>query len=251
MSGHNKWSSIKHKKGKADAKRGKIFSKLLREIQVAAKIGGGDPDHNPRLRAVIDKARAENMPKDNIANAVKKGTGELASGESFEETLYEGYGPNGVAVMVHALTDNKRRTSAEVRHVFSRYGGNMGESGCVSWIFSEKGYFIFNSSDVDIDELMEIALEAGASDVEESDDIIEVTTEPADFITVKEVFDEKGLKYQSAEITMVPQTTVKLTGKDVSKMLRLMEAFEDLDDVDNVYANFDISMEEMENFSDE
>jgi len=251
MSGHNKWSSIKHKKGKADAKRGKIFSKLLREIQVAAKIGGGDPDHNPRLRAVIDKARAENMPKDNIANAIKKGTGELATGESFEETLYEGYGTKGVAVMVHALTDNKRRTSAEVRHVFSRYGGNMGESGCVSWIFSEKGDFIFNKNDVDADELMEIALEAGAADIEETDDIIEVTTEPKDYISVKEIFDEKGLKYQSAELTMIPQTTVTLTGNDVHKMLRLMEAFDDLDDVDGVYANFDISMEDMENFSDE
>ena len=251
MSGHNKWSSIKHKKGKADARRGKIFSKLQREIQVAARIGGGDPEHNPRLRAIIDKARAENMPKDNIMNAIKKGTGELSSGETFEEAIYEGYGPNGVAVMVHALTDNKRRTTAEVRHVFSKYGGSMGETGCVSWIFSEKGYFIFNKNDVDIDELMDIALEAGAQDVEESDDAIEVTTDPKDFMTVKEIFDEKGLKYQSAEITMVPQTTVKLSGKDVERMLKLMEAMDDLDDVDNVYANFDISLEEMEKFSDE
>ncbi len=248
MSGHNKWSSIKHKKARVDAQRGKLFSKLIREIQVAARMGGGNPETNPRLRAVIDKAKAANMPQDNIIRAIKKGTGELDDGARYEEVIYEGYGPNGVAVMVKALTDNKRRTAAEVRHVFSKYGGSLGETGCVSWLFDERGYFLFSKDEVDPDEVMEIALDAGALDIKEPEDdnIIEVVTEVKDYDSVKKAFDDAGIKYVNAEITMIPQTQVKVSGKAAEQMLKLMEALEDLDDVDSVYANFDISAEEME-----
>ncbi len=248
MSGHNKWSSIKHKKAKEDAKRGKLFSKLIREIQVAARMGGGNPDTNPRLRAVIEKAKAANMPQENIIRAIKKGTGELEGGAKYEEVIYEGYGPNGVAVMVKALTDNKRRTAADVRHIFSKYGGSLGETGCVSWLFNERGYFLFNKDEVDPDQVMEIALDAGAEDINEPEDdnIIEVITDVKDFEKVKKAFDEAGIKYTSAQISMIPQTQVKLSGKAAEQMLKLMEALEELDDVDEVYANFDISVEEME-----
>ena len=250
MAGHSKWANIKHKKGREDAKRGKIFTKLIKEITVAAKMGGGDPGGNPRLRAALDRAKAENMPKDNIDRAIKKGTGEL-EGVNYEEVIYEGYGPGGVAVLVDVLTDNRNRTVAEVRSVFVKNGGNLGEGGCVAWNFDKKGLFTFDVGTVDEDELMNSAIEAGAEDVNEvaEDKIFEVYTAPAEFQAVKDAFDEKGLTYNLAEISMIPKTTVKLEGGDAQRMLRLMDSMEDCDDVQNVYANFDISSEELERLS--
>ena len=244
MSGHNKWSTIKHKKGAADAKRGKVFTKLIKEITVAAKIGGGDPDGNPRLRTAMDKAKAENMPKDNIERAIKKGTGDM-DGVNYEETTYEGYGPGGVAVLVEVMTDNRNRTVSDVRSIFSKCNGNMGEAGCVSWIFDKKGLIVF-PGDVDFDTLFEAALEAGADDVSDEDGQIEVVTDPGAFIEVRDALEKAGFKPDSAEVTMIPQTMVKLEGKQAESMLRLMERLEDNDDVQNAYANFDISEEEME-----
>jgi len=244
MSGHNKWSTIKHKKGAADAKRGKVFTKLIKEISIAAKIGGSDPGGNPRLRTAVDKAKAENMPKDNIERAIKKGAGEM-DGVNYEETTYEGYGPGGVAVLVEVMTDNRNRTVSDVRSIFSKCNGNMGESGCVSWIFDKKGLIVF-SGDTDFDKLFEAALEAGAEDVADEEDQIEVMTDPANFIEVRESLEKAGFKYESAEVTMIPQTMVKLEGKQAESMLKLMDRLEDNDDVQNVYANFDISQEEME-----
>ena len=244
MSGHNKWSTIKHKKGAADAKRGKVFTKLIKEISIAAKIGGSDPGGNPRLRTAVDKAKAENMPKDNIERAIKKGAGEM-DGVNYEETTYEGYGPGGVAVLVEVMTDNRNRTVSDVRSIFSKCNGNMGESGCVSWIFDKKGLIVF-SGDTDFDKLFEAALEAGAEDVADEEDQIEVMTDPANFIEVRESLEKSGFKYESAEVTMIPQTMVKLEGKQAESMLKLMDRLEDNDDVQNVYANFDISQEEME-----
>ena len=247
MSGHNKWSSIKHRKGAVDAKRGKIFTKLIKEITVAARQGGGDADANPRLRTAIAAAKAVNMPKDNIERSIKRGTGEL-EGVSYEELVYEGYGPGGVAVMVDILTDNRNRTAAELRHIFSKGNGNLGESGCVSWMFDTRGLIVFEKANIDEEELFDLALEAGADDVEEiaEDGIIEVLTTPENFEAVKQAFDEKGWSYVSAEITKIPQNTVKLEGKEAEQMLRLMEKIEDSDDVQNVYANFDIDMELLE-----
>jgi YebC/PmpR family DNA-binding regulatory protein len=244
MSGHNKWSTIKHKKGAADAKRGKIFTKLIKEISIAAKIAGSDPGGNPRLRTAIDKAKAENMPKDNIERAIKKGAGEM-EGVNYEETTYEGYGPGGVAVLVEVMTDNRNRTVSDVRSIFSKCNGNMGESGCVSWIFDKKGLIVF-SKETDFDKLFEAALEAGAEDVSDEEDQIEVMTDPTNFIEVRESLEKAGFKYESAEVTMIPQTMVKLEGKQAESMLKLMDRLEDNDDVQNVYANFDISQEEME-----
>ncbi|MCX5817050.1 MAG: YebC/PmpR family DNA-binding transcriptional regulator [Proteobacteria bacterium] len=245
MSGHSKWSSIKHKKGAADAKRGKIFTKLIKEITTAARIGGGDPEANARLRVAVAQAKTENMPKDNIDRAIKKGTGGL-EGESYEEYTYEGYGPGGVAILIEVLTDNKKRTTAEVRHTLSRLNGNMGEAGCVSWMFNKKGYISFDKKTVDEDKIMELALEAGAEDVTADENEIEVITDISDFENVKKVFDSNGIKYTVSEISMIPQTSVKLDGKNAETMLKLMEMLEDSDDVQNVYANFDISFEEME-----
>jgi YebC/PmpR family DNA-binding regulatory protein len=244
MSGHNKWSTIKHKKGAADAKRGKIFTKLIKEITVAAKIGGADINGNPRLRTAVDKAKAENMPKDNIERAIKKGAGDL-DGATYEETTYEGYGPGGVAVLVEVMTDNRNRTVSDVRSIFSKCNGNMGESGCVSWMFDKKGLIVFPKG-IDFDKLFEAALEAGADDVSDEEDQIEVLSDPANFIEVRELLQKAGFKYESAEVTMIPQTMVKLEGKQAENMLKLMERLEDNDDVQNVYANFDISQEEME-----
>lgn len=244
MSGHNKWSTIKHKKGAADAKRGKIFTKLIKEISVAAKMGGADPAANPRLRTAVDKAKAENMPKDNIERAIKKGAGEL-EGVTYEETTYEGYGPGGAAVLVEVMTDNRNRTVSDVRSIFSKCNGNMGESGCVSWMFDKKGFIVF-SRETDFDKLFEAALEAGAEDVSDEGDQIEVITDPSAFIEVREALEKSGFKYESAEVTMIPQTMVKLEGKQAESMLKLMDRLEDNDDVQNVYANFDISQEEME-----
>ncbi|MBN1277991.1 MAG: YebC/PmpR family DNA-binding transcriptional regulator [Deltaproteobacteria bacterium] len=248
MSGHNKWSSIKHKKGAADAKRGKVFSKLIKEITVAARMGGGDIEGNPRLRSAVNAAKAENMPKDNIERAIKKGTGEL-EGTSYEEANYEGYGPGGVAVLVDCLTDNKNRTVAEIKHLFERHGGNLGEPGCVSWIFEKKGLIVIEKDNVDEDQLMDLALEAGADDIREDEGEFEVITEPSAFDSVKRAIDEKGIACSLAENGMVPKNTVKLEGKKAQQMLNLMEALEDNDDISHVYANFDISDEVMEALS--
>ncbi len=245
MSGHSKWSTIKRKKGALDAKRGKIFTKLIKEITVAARMGGGDPESNPRLRTAIAAAKAENMPKDNIERAIKKGTGEL-EGTQYEELTYEGYGPGGVAVLVQVLTDNKNRSIAEIRHIFSKHGGNLGENGCVSWMFDQKGLLVFSKDQVSEDDVMAVALEAGADDIKETEKEYEVIVEPSEFETVKEAFDKAGIPYLVAEISMIPQNTVALEGKDAEKMLKLMDALEDSDDVQNAYANFDISEAIME-----
>jgi YebC/PmpR family DNA-binding regulatory protein len=248
MSGHSKWSSIKHKKGAADAKRGKIFSKLIKEITVASRLGGGDPDGNPRLRTAIWAAKAENMPKDNIERAIKKGTGEL-EGVSYEEANYEGYGPGGVAVLVDCLTDNRNRAVAEVKHLFERNGGTLGEPGCVAWMFEQKGLIVFDRDKVDEEQLLELALEAGAEDVEEEETEFDVITDPSDFESVKKAFDDAGLSYTFSEVTMIPKNTVKVEGKKAQQMVNLMQALEDNDDVSNVYANFDISDEVLEALS--
>ncbi len=248
MSGHSKWSTIKHKKGAADARRGKIFTKIIKEITVAARMGGGDAAGNPRLRSAIQAAKAENMPKENIERAVKKGTGELP-GVSYEEATFEGYGPGGVAVLVEILSDNRKRTVADIRHIFSKNAGSLGEAGCVSWMFDKKGLIVFEKNKVDEEKLMDLALEAGAQDVRETDKEYEVIAEPADFERVKKQLEEAKLTPTYAEIGMVPQSTVKLTGKEAQQMLRLMESLEDSEDVQHVYANFDIPDEELEQLS--
>ena len=248
MSGHSKWASIKHKKGAVDAKRGKVFTKLIKEITVATRLGGKDPDSNSRLRTAIAAAKAENMPKENIERGIKKGTGELG-GSNYEEVIYEGYGPGGVAVLVEVLTDNKNRAVADVRHLFERYGGNLGETGCVAWMFSQKGLIILQKDQVDEEKLFELALEAGADDIEEGEKEFEVITEPSSFEHVKTAIENAGLNYILAEITMIPKTTVNLDGKHAQQMLTLMEFFEDNDDVNHVYSNFDISDEVMESIS--
>ena len=248
MSGHSKWSSIKHKKGAADAKRGKVFSKLIKEITVAARLGGGDPDGNPRLRSAIAAAKSENMPKDNIERAIKKGTGEI-EGVSYEEANYEGYGPGGVAVLVDCLTDNKNRAVADIKHLFERNGGNLGEPGCVSWIFEKKGLIVLEKDKADEDQLLDIALEAGAEDVKEQESEFEVITAPSDFEAVKKAIDDAGLPCILSEVTMIPKNTLKLEGKKAQQMLNLVEGLEDNDDVSHVYANFDISDEVLEALS--
>lgn len=245
MSGHSKWSSIKHKKGAADAKRGKIFTKLIKEITVAARMGGGDPTGNARLRTAVDAAKAANMPKDNIERGIKKGTGEL-EGVNYEELSYEGYGPGGVAVLVECLTDKKNRTVAEVKHLFERNGGSLGEPGCVAWMFEKKGLIIIDKASADEEALFDLALNAGAEDVRDDGDEFEVMTDPGDFISVKEAIEEAGIEISHAENGMVPKNTIKLEGKKAQQMLSLMEGLEDNDDVSRVYANFDISDEEME-----
>ena len=247
MSGHSKWSTIKRKKGAADAKRGKIFTKLIREIATAAKMGGGDPDANPRLRLAMDKARAANMPKDNILRAIQKGIG---GGEeaSYEEVIYEGYGPGGTAVLLETLTDNRKRTVSEVRHVFSKNGGNLGSAGCVAYLFEKKGIISVEAEGTDSDALMEAALDAGALDVLESESL-EVVTTPSDFEAVKDALAAAGFEVSAAAIRMEPNTSVTLEGKDAESMLRLADALDDLDDIQAVYANFDISDEAMANFA--
>jgi YebC/PmpR family DNA-binding regulatory protein len=242
MSGHNKWASIKHKKGANDAKRGKIFTKLIKEITVAARMGGGDPNGNPRLRAAILAARAENMPKDNIERGIKKGTGEL-EGVSYEESVYEGYGPGGAAVLVESLSDNKNRSVAEIRHVFTKNGGSLGTSGCVAWMFKKKGYIAIDRQAVDEEKLMEKALEAGAEDVREDETTFEVITAPEDFEAVKSAIDGLQVPYISSEVTMLPQNTTSLAGKEAEQMVRLMDMLEDCDDVQKVYTNADIPEE--------
>jgi YebC/PmpR family DNA-binding regulatory protein len=244
MSGHSKWSTIKRKKGAADAKRGKVFTKLIREIATAARIGGGDVDANPRLRLACDKARSANMPKDNIARAIAKGTG-TGEGEAYEEAVYEGYGPGGVALYLETLSDNKNRTVSDVRHILTKHGGNLGSSGCVGYLFEKRGVLSFKRSAVDADGLLEAALEAGADDVTESDEILEVVVAPTGFEQLKAALLTAGFESDRAEIEMEPTTTVSIDGAAAESMLLLADALEDLDDVQNVYANFVISDEEM------
>jgi YebC/PmpR family DNA-binding regulatory protein len=245
MSGHSKWHSIKHKKGVVDAKRGKIFTKLIKEITVAARLGGKDPNSNSRLRVAVAAAKAENMPKENIERAIKKGTGDL-EGSNYEEVTYEGYGPGGVAVMVEVFTDNKNRAVADIRHLFERSGGNLGEAGCVAWMFSKKGLIVFQKDQVEEEKLFELILEAGADDIKEYETEFEVITEPSSFEEVKTAIDNAGLRYTMAEITMIPNTTIKINDKHAQQMLTLMENLEDNEDVNQVYANFDIPDEVME-----
>lgn len=244
MAGHSKWANIKHRKGAQDAKRGKIFTKLIKEITVAAKIGGADLEANARLRLAVDKAKQANMPKDNIDRGIKKGTGDL-DGVTYEEDIFEGYGPGGVAVIVEFMTDNRTRTVADVRHAFNKYGGSLGVSGSVAFMFDRKGQIIF-TDDNDFDTIFEAALEAGAEDVKEEDGIIEIVTDPAEFETVKNSLEEQSFKYQSAEVTMIPQNLNPIEGKQAESLMKMIDILEDNDDVQNVYANFDISDDEME-----
>jgi YebC/PmpR family DNA-binding regulatory protein len=244
MSGHNKWSTIKHKKGRADAKRGKLFTKIIREITVAAREGGGEADGNPRLRAAVSAAKAANMPADNIKRAIDRGTGDL-DGVAYEEVSFEGYGPGGVAVMLELLTDNRNRTTPEIRHLFSKYGGNLGENGCVAWLFTRKGLILVPRSEgVDEDEIMELALEAGAEDLDTDDtDYYRIYTAPEELNAVKDSLEAAGQVVEAAQMEMEPSSTTRLEGKEAQKMIRLMEAFDDHDDVQNVWANFDIDDE--------
>ena len=244
MSGHSKWSTIKRKKGAADAKRGKIFSRIAREITMAAKIGGGDPAGNPRLRTILLSARGANMPKDNIEKAIKKGTGELP-GVSYEEVRYEGYGPGGVAVIVDVLTDNKNRVVAEIRYALTKNGGSMAENGAVTWNFEQKGLVVIPKDACSEEEIFDKAIEAGAEDVDTDGDVYEIATEPHDLHAVVEALEVMGLKAEEAALTMLPKTTTKLEGSKAKAVLKMMDALEDNDDVQNVYSNFDIPEEEM------
>ena len=246
MSGHSKWSTIKRKKGALDAKRGKIFTRLIKEITVAARMGGGDTEGNPRLRSAVASAKSENMPKDNIERAIKKGTGEL-EGAVYEEISYEGYGPGGVAILVDCMTDNKNRTVADIRHYFSKSGGNLGESGCVSWMFEKKGSIMIDKDTIGEEELMDKALEAGAEDVVEEDNFYQVVTAPDDFGTVREILETEGVKFIEASVSMIPQNVVEIIeAKPARQILKLLENLEDHDDVQDVFANFDIPDEIME-----
>ncbi len=245
MSGHSKWSSIKHKKGITDTRRGKLFTKLIKEVTVTARLGGGDPDANPRLRAAIAAAKVENMPKDNIERAIRKGTGEL-EGATYEEAYYEGYGPGGAAVLVESLTDNKKRTVADIRYIFSKAGGSLGEAGCVAWMFEKKGLFVFEKDETDEEALMEAVLDAGAEDIRDEESTLEVVTSPEDFEVVKKALDGRNMRYVVGEITMIPKSTVKLEDKQAEQMLRLMDSLEDSDDVQKVYSNFDIADKTLE-----
>lgn len=247
MSGHNKWSTIKHKKGAADAKRGKLFTKLIKEITTAARIGGGDPAGNPRLRKAVDEAKSNNMPADNIDRAIKKGTGEL-DGVIYDEITYEGYGPEGVAVLLEVMTDNKNRTVAEIRHLFSKFNGSLGENGCVSWMFDSMGLIVVGKEVATEDQLFEVAAEAGAEDIKSEGDTFEIYTPVDAFDAVHKAVMQAGIETISAELTRIPQTTVKLEGKPAETMLKLYGFLEDHDDVQNIYANFDIPDEVMENF---
>ena len=239
MSGHSKWHSIKHKKGAADAKRGKIFTRLIREITVAARDGGGDPDMNPRLRKAVSDAKAANMPNDNIDRGIKRGTGEL-EGVSYDEITYEAYGPGGVAVLIETMTDNRNRTVAEIRHLLSKNNGNLGESGSVSWMFDRKGYFVVSKDEKPEDELFEIAIEAGAEDMKDDDENLEIFTGQENFEGVRDALKTAGISTQVAEISMIPQNFIKLEGTDAQQMLKLYDAIDDHDDVQNIYSNFDI-----------
>jgi YebC/PmpR family DNA-binding regulatory protein len=249
VSGHSKWSTIKRKKGANDAKRGKIFTKLIKEITVAAKMGGGDPDGNPRLRSAVTAAKSENMPKDNIERAIKKGIGDL-DGAVYEEILYEGYGPGGVAVLVETMTDNKNRTVADIRHYFAKSNGNLGESGCVAWMFDKRGVIEVDAEGVDEEELMDMAIEAGAEDVVEDETTFQILTAPEDFSEVVDSLEKSGVKTVEASISMVPKNTVDVTEDNVANsLIKLLDNLEDHDDVQKVHANFDIAEEIMEKLS--
>jgi len=245
MSGHSKWATIKRKKAKTDAQRGKVFTKLIKEIIVAARQGGGDESSNARLRSAIIAARAANMPVANIERAIKKGTGEL-EGQSYEEVTYEGYGPGGAAILIETLTDNKNRTVADLRHHLSKHGGNLGESGCVAWMFEKKGLISINAQAVDEDELMMLILDAGAEDLKLEDGSFEIYCSPENFEAVKSALEQSQHTIESAEITMLPKNTVKIEGAQADKLLKLMEILEDHDDVQQVYSNFDIDFEKMQ-----
>jgi len=244
MSGHSKWHSIKHKKGATDAKRGKLFTKFIKEITVAARTGGGDPDANARLRKAVLDAKAGNMPNDTIDRAIRRGTG-AEEGVTYEEITYEGYGPGGVALLIEAMTDNRNRTVAEIRHIFSKHGGNLGESGSVGWLFEKKGYIVVDKAAKPEEELFDIAIEGGADDVREDGDNVEIITSPENFESVQSAIKSAGVEPQVAEVSMVPQNYIKLEGSSAQQMLRLMESMEDHDDVQKVYANFDIDEAEM------
>ncbi|MBU1121246.1 MAG: YebC/PmpR family DNA-binding transcriptional regulator [Candidatus Omnitrophica bacterium] len=250
MSGHSKWASIKHKKGAADAKRGRVFTKLIREITVAAREGGGNPDMNARLRTAISRAREANMPQDNVDKGIKKGTGELP-GVSYESCLFEGYGPGGVAIMVEALTDNKNRASAEIRNIFSKKGGNLAGSGSVAWIFTAKGYLLVDKSQIAEEELFSISVDAGAEDIKSGDKNYEIYCEPKYFETVKTALSNKGIKWESSELTKLPNSTLKVTRNQAKQVLSLVEALEDHDDVQVVYSNFDIPDDVLEEIAQE
>jgi YebC/PmpR family DNA-binding regulatory protein len=250
MSGHSKWSTIKHKKAAKDAKRGKLFSKLIKEITVAAKIGGGDINANPRLRTAVNTAKSSSVPNDNIDRAIKKGTGEI-EGIEYEEIQYEGYGPGGAAVLVSVLTDNRNRTVSEVRHLFSRFGGNMGESGCVAWMFQKRGTIVVDKSAADEEKLMEVALEAGADDISEQEDSFEIATSPENFDTVQEALEAAGIATSSAEVSMVPSNVVDLSGSSAERTLKLLDELEDHDDVQDVACNIEVDPEELERLTAE
>ncbi|HML34266.1 MULTISPECIES: YebC/PmpR family DNA-binding transcriptional regulator [Sporomusa] len=244
MSGHSKWANIKHKKGKMDAVRGKVTTKISREITIAVRMGGSDPTGNMRLKLALQKARENNIPKENIQRAIQKGSGTL-EGSNYEEIKYEGYGPGGVAIIVEAMTDNRNRTAADVRHLFSKYGGNLGETGCVSWMFKQKGVFAVEQEGIEEEKLMLMVLDAGAEDFEAVDDQFEITTDPEDFEQVQEELDKNNIKTIVARVTMVPETISSLSGDEAVKMMKLLEALEDHDDIQEVYTNFDIP-EDME-----
>lgn len=238
MAGHSKWANIKHRKAAQDAKKGKAFTKVAKELTVAAKIGGADPEMNPRLRVALDKARSVNMPKDNVERAIKKGTGE-GNDSIFEDVVYEGYGPGGVAILVKALTDNKNRTVSEVRSTMSKKGGNMGEPGCVAWMFETKGIIEINKDLISEEELMELALEAGAEDVVDEGDVFQVLTEPSEYFAVRGEIEAKGIEINFSEVTMKPKNTTPMEAADLRKLFNITEALEDLDDVQEVYSNFE------------
>jgi len=244
VSGHSKWSTIKHKKGAADAKRGKIFTKVIKEITVAARIGGGDIDGNPRLRLAVQKAKEVNMPQENVTRAIKKGTGEL-EGVQYEETSYEGYGPGGVAIFMEVMTDNKNRTVGELRATLGKNGGNMGENGCVAWIFEQKGSIIVKISEKSEEELLELAIDAGGEDMQTVDDYYEITTSVESFEPVRKAIEDAEIKTQSSELTRIPQNTVNVEEKHCKSLLRLMDTLEDHDDIQKVYSNFEITDEIM------
>lgn len=248
MSGHSKWATIKHKKGAADAKRGKLFTKLIKEIAVAARIGGGDPDSNPRLRTAIADAKAVNMPADNIKRGIQRGTGELP-GVQYEEIVYEGYGPSGVALIMEIATDNRNRTLAELRHILSKHGGNLGETGCVTWIFSKRGYIVIEKSKVEEDALLELITEAGADDMREDGENWEIFCPVENFQHVLDSLNKAGITPTAAELAMVPQTQVKISGKPADQVLRLMDELDEHEDVQHVYANFDIEDAELQSLA--
>ena len=249
MAGHSKWHNIQHRKGRQDAKKGKIFTKVTKEIMLAARDGGGDPDKNPRLRAAIDSAKSANLPKDKIETAIKKGTGELAA-DQLEESVCEGYGPGGVAMLVQVATDNKNRTVAEIRHLLSKNGGSMGESGCVAWMFDHKGVLSFDKESYSEEQLLEVGLEAGAEDIIDDGEVWQVRCAPEDFTPLQQAYQEAGMEFNEAELTMVPQNTVGVDPETGRKILKLYDALDDLDDVQNIYTNFELPQEllqELEN----